>query len=218
MKIDIYNQSGKKVETVDTPASIFEVPMNKELLHQALVRQHGNARQATAKTKTRGEVSGGGKKPFRQKGTGRARAGSTRSPIWKGGGTTFGPTGNQNYETAMNKKARRKALFVALSARTAEGKVIGLDSFTSEGKTKDAAAMIAALPGDRDVLVVITANDAALKQSCANLPNVKSIMTPYLNVHDLLKYDTVLFVKDALTAVEVVFGGSSQDAQEKVEV
>lgn len=206
MKIDVYNQSGKVVDSMDLSPAMFAVEMNSELLHQAVVRQNANARQATAKAKTKGEVRGGGKKPFKQKGTGRARAGSTRSPLWIGGGVVFGPTGNENYTRSINKKESRKALFMALSDKAAAKKTIALDTFESaNAKTKDAQAMINALPVERNVLVVATKDQSVLKRTVQNIPNVKFVLPGYVNVVDVLKYDMVMFTKDALAQFEETF-------------
>ena len=206
MNIAIYDQSGKVVENLEVSPEVFEVDFNGDLVHQVAIWQAACARSATAKVKTKGEVSGGGKKPYAQKHTGRARAGSIRSPLWRGGGIIFGPTGRENHTFDINRKARRKALFMVLSDKVRNEKVIGLTEFTSEnGKTKDVKKMLGVLPCGRNILVVLDTNDELLARSIANLPNVKSILVSYLNVHDILKYETVLFMKSALLKVQEIF-------------
>lgn len=206
MKIDVYNQSGSVVESIDANPAMFEVAVNKQLMHQALVRQLANARQATAKAKRKGEVRGGGRKPYKQKGTGRARAGSTRSPLWVGGGVVFGPTGNENHTRAMNKKERRKALFMALSDKLAGSDVLALDGFTSQdAKTKDAAAMLTALPGDRTTLIVVSREDDVLARCARNIPTATVLLVNYLNIHDIMRHTKVVFSKSALAEAEALF-------------
>lgn len=206
MKIDLYKQSGEKSGTLDLPENIFNVPFNRDLVHQALVRQLANKRVALAHTKLRGDVTGGAKKPFKQKGTGNARQGSTKGPHMKGGAVIFGPRNNRNYEKDMPKKQRRKALFCALSEKVRKNQVLALEAYEStEPKTKEFAMMISKLPVDRNVLVVIAEKNAVIQKSGANMPNVKMILAGYLNIHDLQKYKNILFLKDAIGKVEEVF-------------
>ena len=206
MKVDLYKQSGEKSGSLELPKEIFEVDYNEELIHQALVRQLANKRVAIAHTKTRGEVRGGGRKPFRQKGTGNARQGSTRSPNLRGGGVVFGPRNNRNFSKDMPKKQRRKALFSALSEKARNNEVIGLESYEAkEPKSKEFAAMLGKLPVDRNALVVIAGKDAIIQKSSSNIANAKTILAGYLNIHDLQKYKKVIFLKDSISKMEEVF-------------
>lgn len=206
MKIDLYQQSGEKKGTVEANDKMFAAPVNEELMRLALIRQMSNSRQAGAHTKTRGEVRGGGKKPWRQKGTGRARFGSSRNPIWKGGGVAFGPRNVRNYEKQMPKKARRRALFSGLSQKAGEKAVFALDKFEVKApKTKDFAVLLKKLPVERSLLVVIAEKDMNLEKSASNLPNVKTILVDYLNLHDLFRYEKVMFMELALKKAEELF-------------
>lgn len=206
MKLTIYQQSGEKKGTVDASDQIFAAPIHEELMRLALIRQLANARQATSHTKTRAEVRGGGKKPWRQKGTGRARFGSSRNPIWRKGGIVFGPRGVSNFTKQMPKKARRAALFSGLSQKAASDGVFVLDGFDVKApKTKDFKALYDKLPVDRSLLVVIAERNVNLEKSAANLPNVKTILVDYINLHDLLKYEKVMFLESALKKAEALF-------------
>jgi len=171
------------------------------------LRQTANARHsAIAHAKTRGEVRGGGRKPWRQKGTGRARFGSIRNPIWRGGGVTFGPTNERNYSKNMTKKARRIALFSCLSVKAGDNQVFALDKFElKEPKAKEFVQMMSKLPVDRSLLVVLGEKDEITEKSANNLPNVKTILVNYLNPYDLLKYEKVMFLESALKKAEELF-------------
>lgn len=206
MKLDLYEQSGEKKGTADASDKIFAAPVNEELMRLAVVRQLANARQASAHVKTRGEVRGGGKKPWRQKGTGRARVGSSRNPVWRGGGIAFGPRNVRNYTKIMPKKARRAALFSGLSQKAANQSVFVLDKFdVKEPKTKFFLGLLSKLPVERSLLVVMDQKDRNLEKSVSNLPHVKTILVDYLNLHDLLKFEKVMFMKDALKKAEELF-------------
>ncbi len=206
MKIDLYQQSGEKKGAVEANDKMFAVPVNEELMRLALVRSMNNARQANAHVKTRGEIRGGGKKPWRQKGTGRARFGSSRNPIWRGGGVAFGPRNVRNYDKQMPKKARRAALFSGLSQKASDKAVFALDKFeVKEPKTKDFAALLKKLPVERSLLVVMAEKDMNLEKSANNLPNVKIMLVDYLNLRDLLKYEKVMFMESALKRAEELF-------------
>lgn len=205
MKVDLYSQSGEKKGEVTLNKEIFEVPFNKDLVHQALVYQLANARIVIAHTKSRGEVRGGGAKPFRQKGTGRARQGSTRNVHMKGGCVVFGPRNTRNFKKQMPKKQRRKALFCALSEKARNNEIFALEKFEGEAKTKPFASLLTKLPIKRDVLIVTPGREKKLELSSRNLPNTKTIHANYLNIKDLQKYDTVLFMKAALEKLEEVF-------------
>ena len=206
MKIDLYTQSGAKSGSLELPKEIFEIPFNKDLVHQALVRQLANARSPIAHTKTRGEISGGGKKPFRQKGTGNARQGTIRAPHMRGGGVVFGPRNTRNFAKDMPKKQRRKALFSALSEKARQGEVIGLEEYKADGpKTKDFLELIKKLPVARNALIVIPEKDNTIQKSSSNLPNIKTILAGYLNIHDLQKYRTIVILKDSVKKLEEIF-------------
>jgi large subunit ribosomal protein L4 len=206
MKIDLYTQSGDKKGTVDVSDAMFKVVVNDELIRIAVIRQLANRRQPNAHVKTRAEVRGGGKKPWRQKGTGRARFGSSRNPIWRGGGIAFGPRNVRNFSLEMPKKARRLALYSCLSQKTADSKVFALDAYKSDGpKTKDFAAMVAKLPSGRSLLIVLDKKDEVIEKSVSNLPDVKTILVDYLNPHDLLSHDNVMFMEASLKKAEEIF-------------
>lgn len=206
MKIDLYEQSGEKKGTLDVSDEMFKAKVNDELIRLTVIRQLSNSRQANAHVKTRAEVRGGGKKPWRQKGTGRARFGSTRNPLWRGGGVAFGPRNVRNYELEMPKRARRAALFSVLSQRAAENKIFALDSYEAETpKTKDFATMVTKLPSGRSLLVILEKKDAAIEKSAHNIPNVKTILVDYLNPHDLLTFDNIMFMKPSIKRAEEIF-------------
>jgi large subunit ribosomal protein L4 len=206
MKVDLYTQKGDKNGQIDLPKEIFEIPFNKDLVHQALVRQLSNRRVAIAHTKTRADVRGGGRKPFKQKGTGNARQGTIRAPHMRGGGVVFGPNKNRNFVKDMPKKQRRKALFCALSEKARDNEIIALEGYTSEkAQTKPFADMLKKLPIERNVLVVISEKDAIIQKSSSNLPNVKTILANYVNIQDLQKYRKVLFLKDAIDKLKATF-------------
>jgi len=211
MQIDLYSQSGEKTEKLKLNSYIFEVEINKGLIHLAYVNQMANARQATAKTKTRGEVRGGGKKPWKQKGTGRARTGSLRSPVFIGGGTIFGPTGTQNYKKDMPRKQREKALFSTLSLKAKENTIIAVEEFkTTVIKTKEAITLIAKLPIARTALLVIPDNNESVKRAFRNIPFIRVIQAPYLNIRDLLTYEMVIFAKSSLEVVEKLWANDAK--------
>lgn len=206
MKVDLYTQTGDKNGTLELPKEIFEIPFNKDLVHQALVRQLANERMPIAHTKTKGEIRGGGKKPFRQKGTGNARQGSTRNPHMKGGGVVFGPRNVRNFETSMPKKQRRKALFCALSEKARNNEIIALEGFTTaKPKTKEFADMLKRLPIERTVLVVIPEKDVNVQKSSRNIANSKTITANYLNIQDLRKYKKILLFKDSVSKIKETF-------------
>jgi len=207
MKTNLYNQKGEVLKEIQLPKETFQVEFNEVLVHRALVRQLSNSRNPIAHTKTKGEVRGGGRKPYRQKGTGRARQGSTRNPHFVGGGVTFGPRNDRNFQIQMPKKQRRKALLCALSQKASEKSVIALDKYEDkELRTKNLAATIKALPIDRNVLLVTSKTDENLKRVASNLTNAKVITTGYLNIHDLTKYKTICFVgTDSIDLVGEIF-------------
>jgi len=210
MEVDVVNMDGQKVSTVDLPALIFEAPVKVDLMHQAYVRQMANARLGTHKTKSRGEVSGGGRKPWKQKGTGRARQGSSRAPQWKGGGKVHTPR-PRDYTLQMPRKMRRAALCSALSAKAAESGIVVLDELSiSEPKTRLMAQALDRLVGEASVLILIpevTADYDMVLRSANNLPDAKTLFASYLNIRDLLGYDKVLMPLKALDVL-VSFLGS----------
>jgi len=205
MKVDVFNMKGEKVKTVELPAEIFETPVNLDLMHQAYTQQMANARLGTHKTKTRSEVSGGGRKPWKQKGTGRARQGSTRAPQWVHGGKIHTPR-PRKYTQHMPLKMRRAALRSALSAKAAEAGVVVVDELVLEGpKTRLMAQALNLLVGDATVLVLAAEKDAAYEmvaRSTNNLPDAKFLMANYLNIRDLLSYDKLVMPLKALDALK----------------
>ena len=202
----VYNQEGKRTGEMELNDRIFGLPADISLVHQAVVAARANARRSIASTKTKGEVSGGGKKPWRQKGTGRARQGSTRAPQWVGGGITFGPRAERNFSIKINKKARRKALFSVLSDKLAGVKLLVLEGVKIEpAKTKTMAALMAKLPVEKTVLMVAPKSDALLLRMVRNLPNVKLVTAGSLGLMDALTYRTILFLKDAVPVFEKIY-------------
>ena len=203
-KVSVYNMEGKEVETMELDDAVFGVDVNEHLVHMAVVQQLANNRQGTQKAKTRSEVRGGGRKPWRQKGTGHARQGSTRSPQWTGGGVVFAPT-PRDYSFKMNKKEKRAALKSALSSRVAENKFVVVDELKFDAiKTKDFAKVMSNL-GVEKALVVINDNDTNVVMSAKNIPTVKTASTSTINVYDILKYNTVVVTKDAVNTIQEVY-------------
>jgi len=202
MKISVYDQHGKSTGTLDL--EVEKITVTPALLHQAVVRAQGNARKPIAKTKKRGEVSGGGKKPWKQKGTGRARQGSIRSPQWRHGGIVFGPTGEENYATRMPKSARRAAIRMALKTVIEGERLAHVQALElAEPKTKTLVSALDKLPAKdkRRVLIVLAEPSVALERSARNLPHVKLLGAGFLNVPDLLRADCVLVVGNAIDSV-----------------
>ena len=203
-KVSVYNMEGKEVGTMDLNDSIFAVEINEHLVHMAVVQQLANNRQGTQKAKTRSEVSGGGRKPWRQKGTGHARQGSTRSPQWTGGGVVFAPT-PRDYSFKLNKKEKRAAHKSALTSVVNENKFIVVDEFKLDAiKTKDFAKVLTNLNVEK-ALVVLDSNDKNVVMSAKNIPTVKTALTNTLNVYDILKYNTVVVTKAAVDQIQEVF-------------
>ena len=203
-KVAVYNMEGKEVDKIELNDSIFGVEVNEHLVHMAVLQQLANNRQGTQKAKTRSEVRGGGKKPWRQKGTGHARQGSTRAPQWTGGGVVFAPT-PRDYSFKLNKKEKRAALKSALTSRVAENKIIVLDELKlDEIKTKKFVQVMKNLNVEK-ALVVLNEMDKNVIASAANIPTVKTAQTNELNVFDVLKYDTVVVTKAAVATIEEVY-------------
>jgi len=203
MLVDVFNMEGKKVDSVDLPEKIFEAPVFVDLMHQAYVRQMANARLGTHDTKVRGEVSGGGRKPWRQKGTGRARQGSTRAAHWKGGGRIHTPH-PRKYTQSMPQKMRQAALRSALAAKAAEACIVVVDALTlPEPKTRLMASALNILVGDASALIVIPTKESyeMVIRSTNNIPDAKILLANYLNIRDLLGYDKVVMPLDSLKAI-----------------
>ena len=203
-KVAVYNMEGKEVDSIELNDSIFGVEINEHLVHMAVLQQLANNRQGTQKAKTRSEVRGGGRKPWRQKGTGHARQGSTRSPQWTGGGVVFAPT-PRDYSFKLNKKEKRAALKSALTSRVVENKFVVVDELKlDEIKTKKFVEVLKNLNVEK-ALVVLNDMDEKVIASAANIPTVKTTQTNELNVFDVLKYDTVVVTKAAVATIEDVY-------------
>lgn len=202
--VAVYNIEGKEVDKIELNDSIFGVEINEHLVHMAVLQQLANKRQGTQKAKTRSEVRGGGRKPWRQKGTGHARQGSTRSPQWTGGGVVFAPT-PRDYSFKLNKKEKRAALKSALTSRVVENKFVVVDELKlDEIKTKKFVEVLKNLNVEK-ALVVLNDMDEKVIASAANIPTVKTTQTNELNVFDVLKYDTVVVTKAAVATIEEVY-------------
>ena len=202
--VTVYNMEGKEVGTMELNDAVFGVEINEHLVHMAVVNQLANNRQGTQKAKTRSEVSGGGRKPWRQKGTGHARQGSTRAPQWTGGGVVFAPV-PRDYSLKMNKKEKRAALKSALTSRVQANKLIVLDQLTMDApKTKAMQNVLNSLNVNK-ALVVTKENNANVVLSARNIPSVKTALVNTINVYDVMKYNTVVLTKDAVAAIEEVY-------------
>ena len=202
--VSVYNMEGKEVGTMELNDAVFGVEINDNLVHLAVVRQLANNRQGTQKAKTRSEVSGGGRKPWRQKGTGHARQGSTRSPQWTGGGVVFAPV-PRDYSIKMNKKERRLALKSALTSRVQENKLIVLEDLTlDEAKTKAMQTVLNSLNVSK-ALVVLNEENKNVVLSTRNIPDVVTAYTNTINVFDILKYNTLILTKSAVASIEEVY-------------
>ena len=202
--VAVYNMEGKEVDKIELNDSIFGVEINEHLVHMAVLQQLANKRQGTQKAKTRSEVRGGGRKPWRQKGTGHARQGSTRSPQWTGGGVVFAPT-PRDYSFKLNKKEKRAALKSALTSRVVENKFVVVDELNlDEIKTKKFVEVLKNLNVEK-ALVILNDMDEKVIASAANIPTVKTTQTNELNVFDVLKYDTVVVTKAAVATIEEVY-------------
>ena len=202
--VSVYNMEGKEVDKIELSDAVVGVEVNEHLVHMAVVAQLANKRQGTQKAKTRSEVSGGGRKPWRQKGTGHARQGSTRAPQWTGGGVVFAPT-PRDYTIRLNKKEKRLALKSVLTNCVNENKFIVLDELKfDEIKTKKMQAVLDALNVSK-ALIVLNENDANVVKSARNIANVQTALTNTINVYDILKYNTVVVTKAAVATIEEVY-------------
>lgn len=205
MNIPLYTQDGTKKGETAVPEEIFGVKPNKALIHKILVMQLANRRHPIAHALTKGEVRGGGKKPYRQKGTGRARQGSTRNPHFRGGGVAFGPRNTRNFRLRAPKKERRLALFGVLAEKLAQGRISALEGFSADlPKTKVFAAMLSKLPFKAKTLFVLPEKNETAARCSRNIPKVKTLLVNNLNIADLLKYEDVIFFKDALSKLKNV--------------
>ena len=202
--VSVFNMEGKEVGTLELNDAVFGVEVNEHLVHMAVVAQLANKRQGTQRAKTRSEVSGGGRKPWRQKGTGHARQGSTRAPQWTGGGVVFAPV-PRDYTIRLNKKEKRLALKSALTSRVQDGKFIVLDELTlNEAKTKNFVNVMKNLNVAK-ALVVLNENNENVMRSARNVADVKTALVNTINVYDILKYNTVVATKAAVAAIEEVY-------------
>lgn len=219
MQLPVKNMAGHQVGAIELSDEVFSAPINAPLMHQSLVRQLANARQGTHKTKERGEVAGGGKKPWRQKGTGRARQGSTRAPNFIGGGVVFGPR-PRKYTQALPKKMQRAALRSALSVKADAGQIVVVDAVaTDQYKTKVMVGMLHALGlADQRVLMVLNEKNEQVWRSVSNLPKLTTLLSGYVNVRDLLGHDVVILSNDAVKHIEQWLGtGLSAELIDDVE-
>jgi len=202
LKLPVFSQNGERLEEIEAAESVFGVEGKDALVHSAVVRQLANGRQGSADSRTRGEVRGGGRKPWRQKGTGRARHGTIRSPIWRGGGVVFGPH-PRDYGQDMPRQARREALRAALSAKARDGAIVVLDRLVIEApKTRVLAQVLGGVSAGGSALIVTAQPDRNVLLSSRNLPGVRAIEARNLNVYDVVKHQRVLLTRDALSRVE----------------
>lgn len=208
MKMDLYNQSGEIIGEVDLPDEIFGLDMAPALFSQAVVAQMSNMRQVIAHTKGRGDVRGGGRKPWRQKGTGRARHGSRRSPIWIGGGVTFGPTKYKNFKKKINTKMKRKATLIALSSKARDKEIIVLDKIEiSAPKTKEAAIIVNTIvPNQSTALLMIPGKNEIILRASRNIPGFKVINVLNINILDLMNHKYLILLKDTVDALKKKYG------------
>lgn len=209
MEADVYNMEGEKVRTIELPAEIFEAPIKNDLMHQALVRQQANARLGTHQTKTRADVAGGGKKPWRQKGTGRARQGSSRSPLWKGGGGAHTPHPH-GYTLQMPRQMRRAALRSALTVKAQEASIVVMEGMPlPEPKTKIMAQALNKLVGSSSALILIPVKNEEYEnvmRATNNIPDAKTLMASYLNIRDILSFDKIIVPVESLDVIAANLG------------
>lgn len=204
-KVKVYNMSGEQVEEIELSDDIFGIEVNQHAVYEAVKNQLANKRQGTQSAKTRAEVRGGGKKPWRQKGSGRARHGSTRSPIWTGGGVTFAPK-PRDYSYKIPKKVKRLALKSALTSKVQNNEIIVIDEIKFDApKTKDMVNLLSKVNADKKALIVLDTNDKNVIKSASNIPNVATASVNTINVYDILKYNSFIITKDAVRKVEEVY-------------
>ncbi|MFH1990491.1 MAG: 50S ribosomal protein L4 [Patescibacteria group bacterium] len=210
LNIRVYNQEGKEVSDLSLDKAVFGLPWNSDLIHRAVMTISANMRQVLASTKMRGEVSGGGKKPWRQKGTGRARHGSIRSPLWRGGGITFGPTSERNFKLNINKKMARKALLTAISGKVKDSELLILDELKlSAPKTKEMAKIMANFPQVKSGIFIANGKNEDIKKAGRNLSNLKIISMDNLNILDILKYKFLILTKDGVDYLNKKYGAAN---------
>ncbi len=203
MEIKVYNQEGKEVSEISLNEAIFELPWNADLIHQVVRTNFANQRQVLASVKDRSEVRGGGRKPWRQKGTGRARHGSIRSPLWKGGGVTFGPEGERNFKLKINKKMAKKATLIILSAKARDNEVLILEDLKlPRPKTKEMAKVMLNFPKVKSALFALSGTYEDIKMAAKNLPNLKITNINNLNILDILKYQYLILTKLGIEYLE----------------
>lgn len=204
-KVNVYNMQGDQVEQIELNEAIFGIEVNQHVVYEVVKNQLANKRQGTQSAKTRAEVRGGGRKPWRQKGTGRARAGSIRAPHWTGGGVTFAPK-PRDYSYKVPKKIRRLAMKSALTSKVLENEIIVIDEFTLDApKTKDMVNVLNKLSADRKALIVTLNPETNVIKSANNIPNVQTTVVNNLNVYDILKYNSLIITKEAVRKVEEVY-------------
>lgn len=204
-KVNVYNMLGEQVGEIDLMNEVFGAEVNEHVLYEVVKNQLANKRQGTQSAKTRAEVRGGGRKPWKQKGTGRARQGSIRAPQWTGGGIVFAPK-PRDYSYSVPKKVRRLAMKSALSSKVQNGEIIVLDELNlNEPKTKEMVAMLNNLKASRKALIVMNEKNENVMKSASNIPNVETTLVSTLNVYDILKYDSFIITKDAVSKVEEVY-------------
>jgi large subunit ribosomal protein L4 len=207
MKVDVYNQKGEKIGTTLLPKDVFGVSLSPDLIYQAALSLMANQRKATAHAKDRSEVRGGGRKPWRQKGTGRARHGSRRSPIWKGGGVTFGPTKDRVFKKKINRKMKRKALLMVLSAKAKDNLLILLDKIKlDKAKTREISEIFKKLPcKEKKSLLILPAMDKNIIIAARNIPEIKAVQAKDLNLLDLLSFKCLVMPKEAIKIIKETF-------------
>ncbi len=210
LKSDVYNLEGEKTGTIELPENIFNIEINDDIIYQAVNAQMANSRQSLAHTKDRSDVRGGGKKPWRQKGTGRSRHGSIRSPLWRGGGITFGPRNEKNFSKKINKKIRQKALFMALTSKVRDKELIVVDDLkVSEPKTKLVVSVISKIFKDKrspSILITIPQKNENITIASRNIRNLKTIFADSLNVLDLLSFKYLLLDKKSVEVIKKTYG------------
>lgn len=205
-KVKVYNAAGTVVKDIDLNDAIYAIPANDGLIHQVVVAQNANARNPYAHTKDRSEVRGGGRKPWKQKGTGNARVGSIRSPLWIGGGVTFGPTKFRNFTKQVNKKMKRKALYMTLTDKVTHDKFVVVDDLgIKDYKIKSVQDLIANVPSERNILIVLAKQDEKVWKASRNIDNVKVILADSLNVVDILNAQTMIVEEGAVELIEKVY-------------
>jgi large subunit ribosomal protein L4 len=203
MKVPVLNQKGEKVKEIVLPEEIFNVEINQDLVHQVVLSQRANQRQGSAHTKDRSEVRGGGRKPWRQKGTGRARHGSIRSPLWKGGGVTFGPRNEKSYKKRIPQVMKRKALFMVLSGKLKDNEIFFIDDLKTETfKTKDFQEIIKNLPLTKTNLFVLPQVERRIILGLRNIPGTKTVLASNINVLELLSYNSLIILEDSIKKIK----------------